>query len=184
MHEAIDRLSKAMGRTFLTLALAGAGCVCGARAQDASNQDLGRSIYMEARCYACHGEYGYGGVGPRFRQDHFLGLTDYVVGQLLIGRGAMPSFAQTLNDKQIADVATYIRTSWGNSFGDVSPQEVAQVRDQVKEKPPKARTSAIPNSRLACLRRRRRPKAPANRCRRPASNSARRAYPCFFEAIL
>ena len=96
----------------------------------------GQKVYMQARCFACHGEYGFGGVGPRFRQDHFLGLSDYVVGQILVGRGVMPSFARTLNDKQIADVASYIRDSWGNHFGSLKPQEVAQTRNQLKERRP------------------------------------------------
>ncbi len=95
----------------------------------------GKNIYMEARCFACHGEEGFGGVGPRFRENRFLGLTDYVVGQVLIGRSIMPSFAETLTNQQIADLATYIRNSWGNRFGSVQPQEVASVRNQLKVKP-------------------------------------------------
>lgn len=95
----------------------------------------GKDVYMNARCFACHGEAGNGGVGPRFREDHFIGLTDYVVGQILIGRGVMPSFADALSDRQIADVATYIRNSWGNRFGGVQPQDVSSVRDRLKVKP-------------------------------------------------
>jgi mono/diheme cytochrome c family protein len=93
------------------------------------------TIFMNARCFACHGQDGYGGVGPRFRQDHFLALTDYVIGQILIGRSVMPSFAEALSDQQIADVATYIRNNWGNQFGGVQPQEVANVRNELKVKP-------------------------------------------------
>jgi mono/diheme cytochrome c family protein len=100
--------------------------------QQAAN---GETIYMNGRCFACHGQDGFGGVGPRFRQDHFLGLTDYVIGQILIGRSVMPSFAEALSDQQIADVATYIRNSWGNQFGGVQPQEVATVRNELKVKP-------------------------------------------------
>jgi mono/diheme cytochrome c family protein len=71
-----------------------------------------------------------GGAGPRLRGDPFLSITDYVVAQILLGRGIMPSFGEKLNDQQIAAVAGYIRTSWGNKFGDVKPQEVAQIRKQ------------------------------------------------------
>jgi mono/diheme cytochrome c family protein len=95
----------------------------------------GKDVYMNARCFACHGEDGFGGVGPRFRENHFLGLTDYVIGQILIGRGIMPSFAEALSDQQIANVATYIRNSWGNQFGGVEPQQVVSVRNQLKVKP-------------------------------------------------
>lgn len=102
-----------------------------------SEHQAGAHVYMNARCFACHGEYGFGGVGPRFREDRFLGVTDYVVAQILIGRGVMPSFAEALNDQQIAAVATYIRTSWGNNFGHVKPAEVAKVRKQIRVHPPR-----------------------------------------------
>jgi mono/diheme cytochrome c family protein len=96
----------------------------------------GAQVYKQARCYACHGEQGFGGVGPSFRQDHFLALSDYVIAQILLGRGIMPSFAETLSDEQIAAVASYIRTSWGNAFGDVKADEVAATRKELKEKMP------------------------------------------------
>lgn len=139
MQDAVARISWFMGKTSAVLVFSGAAFTCVALAENASpNQDAhaGEQVYMGARCYACHGQYGYGGVGPRFRQDHFLGLSDYMVGQILIGRGVMPSFAQTLDDKQIADVASYIRTSWGNNFGDIQPNQVAQIRNELKEKAP------------------------------------------------
>jgi len=93
----------------------------------------GAEVYMQARCFACHGEQGFGGVGPRFRQDHFLAPPDYVIGQILIGRGIMPSFAETLNDEQIAAVATYIRNSWGNNYGEVKAEQVAATRKELKK---------------------------------------------------
>lgn len=99
----------------------------------------GRTVFMQARCFACHGEYGFGGVGPRFRENRFLGMGDYVAGQILIGRGVMPSFADALNDKQIAEVASYIRNSWGNQFGPVQPNEVAKVRQEINLHPPQGR---------------------------------------------
>lgn len=96
----------------------------------------GLQVYKQARCYACHGEQGFGGVGPSFRQDQFLAIGDYVIAQILIGRSVMPSFAETLNDEQIAAVATYIRESWGNKFGAVKADEVAATRKALKEKMP------------------------------------------------
>jgi mono/diheme cytochrome c family protein len=88
----------------------------------------GGETYMRAGCFACHGEMGYGGAGPRFRSDKLLAADDYVVGQILLGRGIMPSFAHKLDDQQIAAVATYIRNSWGNDFGPVSADAVAKAR--------------------------------------------------------
>ena len=111
-----------------------------------SGPAAGHKVYMQARCYACHGEMGFGGVGPRFREDHFVGMGDYVVGQILIGRGVMPSFADALDNKQIAEVATYIRNSWGNNFGPVKSAEVEHVRQQIKMKPPQGRPHVQPQS--------------------------------------
>jgi len=106
----------------------------------------GRTVFMQARCFACHGEYGFGGVGPSFRQNRFLGMGDYVAGQILIGRGVMPSFAEALNDKQIAEVATYIRNSWGNRYGPMKPEEVAKVRHEIEQHPPQGRPHLPPES--------------------------------------
>jgi mono/diheme cytochrome c family protein len=88
----------------------------------------GKAVFMDSGCFACHGELGYGGAGPRFRNDKLLAADQYVVGQILIGRGIMPSFAHKLSDEQIAAVATYIRTSWGNKFGPVSVSDVKKAR--------------------------------------------------------
>jgi mono/diheme cytochrome c family protein len=92
----------------------------------------GKAVYMDSGCFACHGELGYGGAGPRFRHDKLLAIDKYVAGQILIGRGIMPAFADKLSDQQIAAVATYVRNSWGNKFGAVSAQEVAQARKSLK----------------------------------------------------
>jgi mono/diheme cytochrome c family protein len=103
-----------------------------ALAENAGPAD-GQHVFMQSGCFACHGEMGFGGAGPRFRDDPFLGITDYVVAQILIGRGIMPSFADKLDDRQIAAVASYIRNSWGNHFGAVKPDQVAQVRQTVQQ---------------------------------------------------
>jgi mono/diheme cytochrome c family protein len=119
-----------------------------AAAQDAPNKQanpaLGQKIFMEARCFACHGQFGFGGAGPRFRENRFLGLTDYVVGQILIGRDIMPAFGTILSDDQVAAVASYIRNSWGNKFGPVQAQQVAGIRNDVKEHPPQGRPNLPP----------------------------------------
>lgn len=93
----------------------------------------GHRVFMQSGCFACHGEMGNGGVGPRFREDRFLAFTDYVAGQILIGRSVMPAFADKLDDRQIAAVASYVRDSWGNHFGEVKPEEVATVRRQLQQ---------------------------------------------------
>ncbi len=41
---------------------------------------------------------------------------------------SMPSFAWKLNDRQITDVATYARNSWGNRAQPVGAKQVGDVR--------------------------------------------------------
>jgi mono/diheme cytochrome c family protein len=42
--------------------------------------------------------------------------------------GSMPAYSKDLSDQQIADVATYIRNSWGNAAPAVTPEQVAKAR--------------------------------------------------------
>jgi mono/diheme cytochrome c family protein len=46
----------------------------------------------------------------------------------------MPSFANQLTDKGIADLANYVRSSWGNTAAsDATPEEVARLRRSMKK---------------------------------------------------
>jgi mono/diheme cytochrome c family protein len=110
--------------------LVGFHCVAPTRAQSEAGES-GEKIFMQNNCFVCHGQQGFGGIGPAFRNDPFLQLTEYVAGQIILGRGVMPAFGPKLDDKQIAAVASYVRNSWGNQFGVVKPEEVAQVRQRL-----------------------------------------------------
>jgi mono/diheme cytochrome c family protein len=44
----------------------------------------------------------------------------------------MPRFAWRLSDKEVADVVTFIRTSWGNSTSPVSSDDVAKTRESLQ----------------------------------------------------
>jgi mono/diheme cytochrome c family protein len=112
------------------LGLSAALLMVSAVALAATPSPSGHDVFMQSGCFACHGEAGYGGAGPRFRNDKLLAADQYVIGQILIGRGIMPAFAHRLNDEQIAAVATYVRNSWGNDFGPISVEDVAKARKQ------------------------------------------------------
>ena len=43
----------------------------------------------------------------------------------------MPAFDWKLTDEQIAAVATYVRSSWGNRGGPVSASDVADLRERL-----------------------------------------------------
>ena len=108
----------------------------------------GEEVYM-TRCLSCHQMTGEGvpGVFPP------LNGTDYVTGDkgrlirlILNGMsgeltingttygGMMPPWGAFLDDQQVADVLTYIRTSFGNEAPAVTPEEVAKVRAIVAER--------------------------------------------------
>lgn len=92
----------------------------------------GAEIYKQSGCVVCHGGLGTGGFGPKLAGDPMIAISQFVIAQILIGRGQMPSFGDKLSDQQIAAVAQYIRTSWGNDFGPVSPDQVADTRNLMK----------------------------------------------------
>lgn len=89
----------------------------------------GENIYSSAGCAGCHGERGNGGMGIRFRDNGKLRDTGDVLNQIVHGGQKMPAFDKQLDDAQIAAVATYVRQSFGNDFGAIEPQQVADVRN-------------------------------------------------------
>ncbi|MGD9738551.1 MAG: c-type cytochrome [Bauldia sp.] len=80
-----------------------------------------------SNCQACHGANGEGGAGPALAGYSRLSATGSVATQIVHGGAYMPAFGQ-LSDEQIAAIGTYIRNSWGNAFGPMTPADVAAVR--------------------------------------------------------
>jgi mono/diheme cytochrome c family protein len=95
--------------------------------------DQGGDVYRQSGCVVCHGGLGTGGFGPKLAGDPMLAIAPFVVARILIGGGSgsapMPAFGDKLSDQQIAAVAQYIRTNWGNDFGPVTPDQVADTRN-------------------------------------------------------
>jgi mono/diheme cytochrome c family protein len=70
----------------------------------------GRQIFTDWGCGTCHAlaDAGAGGaMGPRLDGNGSL-TKDYVVSRISYGQGAMPPFAGSLTDDEIALVADYI----------------------------------------------------------------------------
>lgn len=100
------------------------------------------SKLYDAHCSACHQKTGEGipGKVPPLAGNPTVEATDpynilsVVLGGVAARHGlfAMPSFASQLSNQQIADIANYVRTSWGNiSVPDATPDMVASWRSQV-----------------------------------------------------
>jgi mono/diheme cytochrome c family protein len=90
----------------------------------------GAAIYQYV-CAACHMADGQGAAGayPSLRQDAALADAAATVALVLHGRRAMPGFARTLDDLQIADVVDYVCTHFGNDLaGATTPETVGKIR--------------------------------------------------------
>ncbi len=123
---------------------------------DDTRREAGAALYLE-NCQSCHGENGVGkpGVGGRLADN--AALTDgpplNVIDVMLQGieaRGAwgvMPAFTK-LTDEQVADIANYVRTSWGNSAGTLATAQDAANLRQAAGPGPKALCASVPESRM------------------------------------
>jgi mono/diheme cytochrome c family protein len=132
----IQRAEAAVGR-------AGAGMAPAA----AASIERGETVYSEL-CYSCHGEDGRGArlegapVGvtraPSLEgNDRVVGHRDHIIKVLLHGMTG-PIDGQTYtevmipmgqnSDQWIADVASFVRNSWGNTAAVITPADVARVR--------------------------------------------------------
>ncbi|MFL9977666.1 cytochrome c oxidase subunit II [Paraburkholderia graminis] len=93
--------------------------------------ERGGKVYA-ANCAVCHQPTGKGaGAFPALDGSKVAnGAIAEHVSIVLKGKNAMPSWAPTLNDVEIASVVTFERNSWGNHTGDIlQPKQVADARN-------------------------------------------------------
>lgn len=90
----------------------------------------GKTIYA-ANCAACHGAAGKGtpGTFPALAGNADVTAVDpkTIIGIVEHGKGVMPAWKPQLSNAAIANVLTYIRTTWGNSASPVTESDVAAV---------------------------------------------------------
>jgi mono/diheme cytochrome c family protein len=98
----------------------------------------GQVIYNRD-CASCHGTDGTGdGAGPALVGERTLADTMRVITRILTGsrdRG-MDEFGSLLDDRDVAAVATYVRSAWGNAYGVVDEAAVTAIRARL---PPSSR---------------------------------------------
>ena len=109
---------------------------------DANSMLRGAQIYKN-RCAECHGAegQGYAGMYPALAGNRKLTMASSanLVHILRVGGFApttpgnprpfgMPPFSQILGDEEIAQVATFVRNSWGNHGGPVTQLDVIHSR--------------------------------------------------------
>lgn len=105
--------------------------------------EQGKAVY--ANCQPCHQASGLGVAGQfpsLVGADWVTGsekrliaiLLKGLVGPLKVGdavyNGAMPAWEKALSDKKIAAVASYVRSSWGNSAPEISEAKVAAAKKE------------------------------------------------------
>ena len=94
----------------------------------------GKKLY-EGTCADCHRVNGQG-MPPKFpsldKSAFVVGDPSKVIDTVLYGRkgkeGQMPSWKETFNDQQLADIVTYIRHAWANKGDAVTPDMVKKQR--------------------------------------------------------
>jgi mono/diheme cytochrome c family protein len=117
--------------------------------------DRGSAIYTEL-CFSCHGDDGRGTPVPGAAIGTLMapslagsprvnGHRNYVIEAILNGLAGPidgKNYPQVMvamgsnKDQWIADISTYVRTSFGNSASWVTPGDVARVRDAVGHRRP------------------------------------------------
>ena len=115
---------------------------------DPAAMQRGAAVYSDA-CASCHLEGGVGQptVFPPLKGDTMAQQTnpDGLLHLILAGGRtapapsritplSMPSFAWKLDDQQTADVATYVRNSWGSRAPAVTANQVAAMRRRLELK--------------------------------------------------
>ena len=100
----------------------------------------GQKLYMST-CAACHQAEGTGipGAFPPLAGSSVVNNKDprLMISIILQGYDARPEYAQMqgfanlLTDEEIAAIANYERTNWGNNAAKISAEDVKAIRDEV-----------------------------------------------------
>ena len=99
----------------------------------------------QAKCSMCHGQDGQGqsqwipplaGASSSMVKESATGInvtlngSDRVVANGVPDAYRMPPYRNQLTDQEIADVLTFVRTTWGNHGGAVDAADVEKLRDR------------------------------------------------------
>lgn len=93
----------------------------------------GKSVFMKS-CVACHLETGAGNVGPNLTDNYWLHGNDIksIFKTIRYGINAMPQWQNAYSNKQIAQVASYVKTLHGTN----PPNPKAPQGVEIKEEAP------------------------------------------------
>ena len=96
------------------------------------SEQTGEALYVNV-CQACHMSKGEGAIGagryPALAKNEILSSGGYVLYVVLNGQKAMPPFARSMSDEQVAAVVNYVRGHFGNDYPDpVTADDVKGAR--------------------------------------------------------
>jgi mono/diheme cytochrome c family protein len=93
-------------------------------------QQSGEELFQNI-CQGCHmpDAKGASGAGsyPALASNPRLAAAVYPITLVLHGQRAMPSFAESLSDAQIANVVNYVRSHFGNRYKDQVTSEAVKA---------------------------------------------------------
>jgi len=144
------------GATYLGFTTRSAGVVgdsssppgTGAEPKGDETAAKGKQIFTTT-CQACHQATGLGipnAFPPLAGSDWVLGSPERLVAIVLGGlegeitvngqkfAGVMPAWKETLSDDDVAAVASYVRSSWGNSGESIPSDLVKKIRERTQSK--------------------------------------------------
>lgn len=130
MSNATQKIRGREARTRLLAALASVllvplhGVTYGQEAVD------GEQIYQSNRCVTCHGAQGEGTIGVAMAGNSDLADIEVTLDQIINGGNRMPAYGEQFSNAEIAAVATYLRTHFGNAFEPVTVEDVEAFRAQ------------------------------------------------------
>jgi mono/diheme cytochrome c family protein len=132
MRSQIHRTIVVMTALTLTALLTAADATAQENYMGTFPQQSGEDLFKNI-CQGCHMPDAKGAIGagayPALADNPRLKAAIYPVVVVLHGQRAMPSFGDSLNDEQIANVINYVRTHFGNHYKDqVTPQVVKAQR--------------------------------------------------------
>lgn len=96
------------------------------------SEQSGESLYMNV-CQGCHMRDGKGATGagnyPSLAASAGVAAGSYVAAVIVRGQRAMPPVGRRMSDDQVAAVANYVRTHFGNHYHDaVTAADVKALR--------------------------------------------------------
>ncbi|MCX8051419.1 MAG: cytochrome c [Chlorobi bacterium] len=113
------------------------------------NQSLGAKLFNK-NCASCHQTTGKGITGsiPPLAGSALANSEDVtkpirivlhgfrgaIVRNGVKYNGVMQPWHSVFTDEEIAAILTHVRTSWGNTGGEVKPEDVARVREATKSR--------------------------------------------------